>query len=840
MRFRKSRCVYVSVLIIILYCIIISILRHGDGPSTLLPGKIQEISREFLSLGEMFQPSDGYLFNKWADMLWQKLLAQSGLKAGKLALFSVEPASSRVKDSVTLPKYLKGEGENPHIVPFDPRFTLGVYLNDLNAQLDANGGDTSQLKIDTFHWADWTDLSIINEHALSFGRNRYKCSDIKTPKDVGPGTKQTDILDPELYCYNDDQIAKLANGKIDPVLKAKLQHILKLPNRLGFHVFKHPGRSSPKHMRLSSASYLSGFMELPQLVLFLLPAEEQKIVSLKVPVSQDVSSRVKVVDSPMAQAVAQRTETISVTKEVVRAVDHLKAVQMPPYAFKKELQEQDFYDKLKDIVKELKGQELSPQEQHYYNSVKLSVNTDRVPKYFSEAKLTKNVNNWGLGEHHDWRFFKGLVNKSDLQLPILHGLLSAWLRFSHANDLTTWVAHGSLLSWFWNGMVFPWDADIDVQMPVADLHKLSRYFNQTVVVDFGPSTDLGVRYGRYFVDCGTWISHRQTENGLNFIDARFIDMDLGLYIDITGLAISNTMAPARYEYLLPDSLKRIDRYPEENKKLKKQKKPQIQTPDEREVERNMHLKLFNCRNAHFHKFEELSPLRLTYVEGTPAYIPNDFTALLQHEYGTSSMDNSRFRFYAYSTRLRLWLNLKVFRKHMRKNRRLNIEPYDMGADGEQARQHLDKFAVFTFSDQDYILLMDLEPELLQEYIVSRDVTALHEKEMALLLKEESTKSLLLKNNELQYLFKPLRHDLSVYKFHKYDFDFDQRLKEFDEQYALFRAGKQVDGEVLIGLEVDRPQPEPVNVGGEAEPIEKQSEQAAQDPETTRPERPIIE
>lgn len=842
MRFRKSRCVYVSVLIIVLYCIILSILHHGTDLSNLLPIKIQEIRHEFAGLSHIFQPKDGYSFNVWIDRLFKKLLEQTNLKAVKMALFAALPANSRVRDWVKLPKYLKGQAENPHIVPFDPRLTLGVYLNELNTQLEKNGGDINSLEMSTFHWADWTDLSIIYQHQLSAGRIRYKCADVKTSADVGPGQKQTDFLDPDVYCLDDDQIARIANdANTDAVMKQKLNHILKSPNRLGFHVHRHPGRSTPEHMRLASASFLSEFMDPPKSILFLLPADPQKFVSLKVPVNQDISARVKLIDSPIASAVAEREISVLVGKEVQKSLEFLKAVEQPSFSATRELEVSSFYDKLKELRDELAAKpNLNPQEQNYLDSLRLSLATDKVPKYFSEAKLTKKVPNWGLGEHHDWRFFKGLVNKSDLQLPILHGLLLAWLRFTSANDLTTWVAHGSLLSWYWNGMVFPWDADIDVQMPVADLHKLSRHFNQTVVVDFGPSVELGVRYGRYFVDCGTWISHRQTENGLNFIDARFVDLDSGLYIDITGLAVSNTMAPARYEYLLPERLKRVDHFAEENKKLKKLKKPLILTPDEHEVERNTLLNLFNCRNNHFLKFDEISPLKLTYVEGTPAYVPNDFPGMLQAEYGKASMGNSRFRFYAFSPRLRVWVNIKMLRKYMRKNRRLSIDAYDMGSDSEEAQGHKDLFAVFTFSDQDYILLLDQESELLLEYVVSRDITALHEKEMERLLKKESTEPLLLKDGNLQHVFEPLRHDLTVHKFHKYDFDFDEQVKHIDEQYALFRQGKSVDPEQLIGLEVGKPQPEIVNVGGDAQPVKSQSPQQANDPGITRPDLPVIE
>merc|ERR1712227_18590 len=168
--------------------------------------------------------------------------------------------------------------------------------------------------------------------------------------------------------------------------------------------------------------------------------------------------------------------------------------------------------------------------QSYKQSLEYSLAETNPPKYFKEAKILKKEANWAHGGHYDWRFFAGLINFTDRQPPVLHGLLQAYLKFANANNITTWVAHGSLLSWYWNGVAFPWDNDIDVQMPIQDLHRLSREFNQSMIVDLGGESDQEVRYGRYFLDCGTFISHRTAGKGNNNIDARFIDVDTGFYI----------------------------------------------------------------------------------------------------------------------------------------------------------------------------------------------------------------------------------------------------------------------------------------------------------------------
>ena len=117
-----------------------------------------------------------------------------------------------------------------------------------------------------------------------------------------------------------------------------------------------------------------------------------------------------------------------------------------------------------------------------------------------------------MGEHYDWRFFNGITIGKDEQFIILHRLIKNYLNFARENGIITWIAHGSLLSWYWNGIAFPWDTDIDVQMPISELYKLGRYFNQSLVIEnVGDSYNEFDGMGRYFIDVGSSITHRKKE-----------------------------------------------------------------------------------------------------------------------------------------------------------------------------------------------------------------------------------------------------------------------------------------------------------------------------------------
>ncbi|KAJ1565577.1 hypothetical protein HK405_012044, partial [Cladochytrium tenue] len=105
----------------------------------------------------------------------------------------------------------------------------------------------------------------------------------------------------------------------------------------------------------------------------------------------------------------------------------------------------------------------------------------------------------------------------------LEGLFAAWSRFSAHAGVKAWLAHGTLIGWFWSRQVLPWDDDIDLQISLADLDRLADRFNQTIWE------------ARYLVDINPHVSRRYRQRR-NVIDARFIDTRSGRFIDLTALA----------------------------------------------------------------------------------------------------------------------------------------------------------------------------------------------------------------------------------------------------------------------------------------------------------------
>ena len=94
----------------------------------------------------------------------------------------------------------------------------------------------------------------------------------------------------------------------------------------------------------------------------------------------------------------------------------------------------------------------------------------------------------------------------------------------------TWIMHGTLLGWWWNQKILPWDSDIDVQVSETTIAFLAKYYNMTEYHFRLP----GVKGGRtYLMEVNPHYTIRGVEDTLNVIDARWIDTDTGLFIDIS-------------------------------------------------------------------------------------------------------------------------------------------------------------------------------------------------------------------------------------------------------------------------------------------------------------------
>ena len=144
--------------------------------------------------------------------------------------------------------------------------------------------------------------------------------------------------------------------------------------------------------------------------------------------------------------------------------------------------------------------------------------------YFHEVAFTSTSHHFGAVSHCDARFAPSKPLSPDETRESMKALLRSFTYVMDQKNIITWIAHGTLLGWWWNQKLLPWDTDLDIQMLATDLDLLA---------------DIAYIYtnlGRtYILDVNPFHTNFSKEDTANKIDARWIDTTDGKYIDITLL-----------------------------------------------------------------------------------------------------------------------------------------------------------------------------------------------------------------------------------------------------------------------------------------------------------------
>ena len=210
-------------------------------------------------------------------------------------------------------------------------------------------------------------------------------------------------------------------------------------------------------------------------------------------------------------------------------------------------------------------------------------------KYFNE-----------IGGHYDSRFYKGNVRPEN-KVVILRELLSKFSQYCISQDIKCIIMHGSLMGWFFNKKILPWDNDIDVCVSFSDLVKLqsTNYFNNHFLLDINPN----------YVNRETKNKHPRDSTDKNKIDARFICKNTGIYIDITAL----------YKYN----------------------------------------NILSTKCPHYYKMEDMYSLKSGVFENCHIYIPNNYLKVLVKEYGPAFINqkasaSNTYKGYSFDPVLKKW------------------------------------------------------------------------------------------------------------------------------------------------------------------------------------------
>ncbi|EMG46678.1 Mannosylphosphorylation of N-linked oligosaccharides effector, putative [Candida maltosa Xu316] len=644
--------------------------------------------------------------------------------------------------------------QNNPLLYYEPRFTIAVILDELKHQLQTHNPDNTKendhlIQI-PFSWSDWVDLTDLNGELLKPVEERKRCKWLQ--KNANKETKYPDFCK-DLVSLTDEEVEEIGLTREE------------MP---GYVVKTSPMNKAPhKEVLMQGKSYLLSQQENPLTIVFLtsngtyeaqITGKRQKLVQTdlfknyltrrnidptkrgNIPnvdlnpqkVFQDLLSTVP------PRPLNPKDDTYDVSKVTQHKEDTSvsRQIHIDPSAFHYGQEDIDRqiaqYEKritaLQDaITNEIKYEpsilehhRLDRHELNHYNGLKYcnSFTPKDEPTYYKLATLRKTKENLDSGWHYEWRFFNGGMRHlkdetwtyPQLEVReqiILDRLLRNWFKFAESKGIISWIAHGPLLSWYWDGLMFPFDIDIDLQMPSSELNRLASKHNMTLVIE-----DLNEGYGKYLIDCSTFIHHRNVAGRDNHIDARFIDIDTGTYIDITGIGINDEKPPSFY-----------DEYISSKK------------------ENNEPVELYMDRRKHWLNYEKINPLRYSMLGGVPVFIPNDIMAMLNNEYsrGTKSF---YYEGYYYVPQVRLWLQEK---------RILPLfSPEEYEAPTEDARQANIINLIKTMTLEDKVELLEQNQDILVEYYLTQKYTGFHEIERRLMMDDSMQKSILNLDDSNEY------------------------------------------------------------------------------------------
>ncbi|CAI5184492.1 BTE_HP_G0136640.mRNA.1.CDS.1 [Saccharomyces cerevisiae] len=638
---------------------------------------------------------------------------------------------------------------------FDPRLTWSVVLNHLQ------NNDADQPEKLPFSWYDWTTFHELNK-LISIDKTVLPCNFLFQSAFDKESLEaiETELGEP-LFLYERPKYAQKLWYKA-----ARNQDRIKDSKELKKHcskLFTPDGHGSPKGLRFNTQFQIKELYDKVRPEVYQLQARNYILTTQSHPLSisiiesdnstyqvplQTEKSKNLVQSGLLQEYINDNINSTNkrrkknkqdvefnhnrlfqefVNNDQVNSLYKLEIEETDKFTFDKDLvylSPSDFkFDASKKIEeleeqKKLYPDKFSAHNENYLNSLKNSVKTSPAlqRKFFYEADAVKQYK--GMGFHRDKRFFNvdTLINDKQEYQARLNSMIRTFQKFTKANGIISWLSHGTLYGYLYNGMAFPWDNDFDLQMPIKHLQLLSQYFNQSLILE-----DPRQGNGRYFLDVSDSLTVRINGNGKNNIDARFIDVDTGLYIDITGLA--STSAPSRdylnsyieerlqeehldinnipesngetatlpdkvddglvnmatlnitelRDYITSDENKNHKRVPTDTDLKDLLKKELEELPKSKTIENKLNpkqryflnekLKLYNCRNNHFISFEELSPLINTVFHGVPALIPHRHTYCLHNEYHVP--DRYAFDAYkntAYLPEFRFWFDYDGLKK----------------------------------------------------------------------------------------------------------------------------------------------------------------------------------
>ncbi|AWU76000.1 uncharacterized protein C5L36_0B12290 [Pichia kudriavzevii] len=567
------------------------------------------------------------------------------------------------EEIVDLLKHLKDDKEHDltryhHEIEFDKRITPASYLNEIYKTIGENNGVLSTDLKFKFSWADWLDFDsrlLPGKDFLERHNNQpiMGCDDYGELIGFPKNTPEKQEAVPACSGLSEEEFQSMDNNlyprfKVTAPFDSKK---ISIPARI-IHgsVYSLHELSPPERL-----VYVDGKTKTDIIV----PIQDEKLKekhvynhSLVSKITNDETEDPEKLYLPPINKLMQKIlETIkpSEINKNSSSIYEVSKINQDPHTLQEELsyqmsrEEFDMPKNMDEIKQRLPNHEIENSlDRKLLEKIELEMNLyprENYPKFFHECELDGTD-----GSHFDWRFFNvRSKTNSYKKTSTLNRIIRAWLRFTTTENIHTWLAHGTLLGYSFNEFMLPWDSDHDVQISTESMWRLAKNFNQSLIIDVTTDDELSSGYGQYFLDIGGNFFDRKNSNGANAIDARFIDIHTGMYIDITKLSKVHDVEKdlTRDFYNIHSEIK------SEYFKMLKQygitAEDIIKDGD-----------LIGGNNNHYYRFSELENMKKCLFEGEYGYVQEVYPRILDREFPNRKTGWS-FAGFTWRSKIGLWL-----------------------------------------------------------------------------------------------------------------------------------------------------------------------------------------
>lgn len=229
---------------------------------------------------------------------------------------------------------------------------------------------------------------------------------------------------------------------------------------------------------------------------------------------------------------------------------------------------------------------------------------ERLGLYRQDAREEKFFKEPIENSNYDIRYYQEKLKPAAVRSSLVK-LLTAFSQLCSRHGLEFFLVHGSLLGWFWGRQILPWDDDIDVSVSLEVLEQLEKLQGCC-------------DHGKSFLEINPHCSERRTSNRTpadhrepNKIDARYIDCETGLFLDITALTQKGSLLASK------------------------------------------------C--PHVYRYNEIYPLQRDFFEGVAVNIPARSERLLKREYSSHCITETKFNGYEWNPETKSWQQGKLHR-----------------------------------------------------------------------------------------------------------------------------------------------------------------------------------